>query len=76
MLLYQDELEFETFQQKCEDHVPVAIHYVNKVFGRITRMMNGDELGSMIDSEYENLEIDDAFERHRHQMEVPSTISI
>jgi len=44
---------------------PVAVNYVDKVLGRVERMMNGEELGAMIESELEDLDIDLSFENRR-----------
>ena len=37
-------------------------------------IMDGEDIGSMIDSDYENLQVDAEFERLRHNLEVPSTL--
>ena len=56
-----------------EEEFSLAIHYINKVEHRINRMIQGESIGSMIDSEFENLEIDESYERIRRKIEVPSS---
>jgi len=51
----------------------MANHYVEKVIRRLARLVNGEELGGMVDSELEDLEVDDDFELQRRKMEVPSS---
>jgi len=36
--------------------------------------LEGLEIGSMFDTDYENVPIDDEFEQLRHNLEVPSTL--
>ena len=38
-----------------EQSFPVARHYVDKVLGRLDRILEGESIGSMIESELENL---------------------
>ena len=63
----------EERELKAELYEPMANHYVEKVIRRLARLVNGEELGGMVDSELEDLEVDDDFELQRRKMEVPSS---
>ena len=55
------------------ENTPIANNYVEKVYGRIDRMLKGEFLGEMVDSDIENLQIDQDFENQRQQIEVMSS---
>lgn len=44
-------------------------HYVNRVYKRLERQLQGEYIGSMIDSDLEDLEIDVSFEIIRGKLE-------
>ena len=44
-------------------------HYINRVYKRIERQLKGEDIGSMIDSDLEDLEIDVSFEILRGKLE-------
>jgi hypothetical protein len=50
-------------------NTPLAEWYAIKVCGRVGRMLQGEYLGDMIESDLEDMEIDDDFEMQRHQVE-------
>jgi hypothetical protein len=41
---------------------PLARHYLNRVEKRMKRILNGEYIGAMIDSDEENLLVDEDFE--------------
>jgi hypothetical protein len=53
--------------------LPIAIRFMNKVQSRVTRMANGEDVGPLVDSELEDLQIDFAFENQRHMMEIATS---
>ena len=75
MLKHITETRNEEKELVKEQSFPVARHYVDKVLGRLDRILEGESIGSMIESELENLQIDDDFEMMRHRIEVPSEVS-
>ena len=52
-----------------EKYVPLADWYMTKVLNRVTRTLAGDHLGDLVESELEDLEIDNDFELQRNQVE-------
>ena len=52
----------EEVQRTAEVSEPLACHYVEKFLRRLARLLNGEELGAMVDSELEDLEVDADFE--------------
>ena len=52
---------------------PVAAWFINKVIGRVGRIMDGEMIGDMVDSELENLNIDLEFENARQRMEIATS---
>ena len=44
---------------------PIAKWFVDKMQARVERILDGDVLGPMVDSDLENLEVDYDFENHR-----------
>ena len=73
VLDHQNALAEEDFWHRSELFEPLARHYVDRVLKRLRRLLDGEYLGGMVDSEFENLEVDDEFERQRQKMEVPSS---
>jgi hypothetical protein len=47
------------------ENQPIASNYVDKVIRRVRRMLNGEVLGDMVESEIENLQVDQDFELQR-----------
>ena len=45
-----------------EKHLPLADWYINKVLNRVDRTLAGEHLGDLVESDLEDLEIDDDFE--------------
>jgi hypothetical protein len=41
---------------------PLAVYYIDKVFARVDRMLQGQYLGDMVESDIENLQVDLEFE--------------
>ena len=52
---------------------PIADWFINKLIGRVGRMMEGEDIGDMVDSELENLNIDLDFENARRMMEIATS---
>ena len=52
---------------------PIASHYIDKVIKRLGRIQAGEQIGPMVDSELEDLEVDNDFELQRRKIEVPSS---
>jgi hypothetical protein len=44
------------------DNTPSAQFYIDKVLGRVGKMLDGEVLGHMVDSDIENLDVDHDFE--------------
>lgn len=66
VLRYEGQMHKENRELVKEKVGEVAEHYVDKVLGRIDRIMDGESIGSMIDSDLENLSVDKNFEIMRH----------
>lgn len=48
---------------------PIVNHCMNKLLNRIDRTMDGEVLGDMVESDLEDLRVDDDFEEVRGRME-------
>jgi hypothetical protein len=55
-------------------HEPLATHYIEKVIRRVQIQLEGLEIGSMFETDYENVPVDEEFELLRQNLEVPSTL--
>lgn len=69
--VYQQRLQ-EDYLLRDEINVPEAEWYVDKLEGRLERLLDGEELGGMVDSDFEDLLVDYEFENARQQIEVIS----
>ena len=69
--VYQQRLQ-EDYLLRDEINVPEAEWYVDKLEGRLERLLDGEELGGMVDSDFEDLLVDYEFENARKQIEVIS----
>lgn len=58
--------EREEYLVSCILLAPIAAHYFDKVLNRVSLKLEGHSIGSMIDSEFEDLQIDSEFERQRY----------
>ena len=65
VLQHQTTMHVENKELVHEKSHQVAEHYVDKLINRLGRLMEGESIGSMIDSELENLSVDKNFERMR-----------
>ena len=61
-MAFQEDMVEEEVQRTAEVSEPLACHYVEKFLRRLARLLNGEELGAMVDSELEDLEVDADFE--------------
>ena len=59
---FQNALQKEEYILKYNENVPLAGYYIDKVLGRVDLMLQGEYLGEMVDSDIENLLVDQAFE--------------
>lgn len=73
MYNYLDELKEEFYLVDVETCLPVAERYIERVEKRIIRINNGSDIGPMIDSEYESLQIDSDFEKARQKIEIATS---
>lgn len=67
-------LNVEQHKYYSELNGKVATHYVNKMLTRVSHLLQGEDIGSMLESEFENLAVDEEFEDLRHNLEVPSSL--
>lgn len=57
MQLFEDQTRLQ-----MEKHLPLADWYISKVLNRVDRTLAGEHLGDLVESDLEDLEIDDDFE--------------
>ena len=62
----------EEIELNKELDVPIAEKFMNKIYARLPRLLAGEHLGPLVDSELENLEVDEKFEMHRQNIEICS----
>lgn len=48
---------------------PLAAHYLRRMYGRVDRTLAGEVLGDMVESELEDLQVDNSFEEIRGRVE-------
>ena len=58
---------------RCDRARPTAEWFINKLIGRVGRIMDGEMIGEMVDSELENLNIDLEFENARKMLEIATS---
>jgi hypothetical protein len=72
---FQNQMKEEEVRLEMLKHTPQAEWYVDKVWSRVGRMLGGEHLGDMVESELEDLAVDHAFELQRQRVEVASSQS-
>ena len=73
MMRYQEIQDDEDHKKELEIHRPLATHYIDRVCKRVDRILGGDQIGNMVDSDLEDLNVDAEFERIRQLIEVASS---
>lgn len=58
---------------RIEELRPSAKWFVDKLLQRVQRIVKGEDVGELVDSDLENLEEDDLFENRRMQMELATS---
>ena len=74
VLQHFDEVEEDEFQLNTEINMYWAEYYLNKLNKRVERALEGEELGGMVESDLEGLEVDDQFENLRQRVESGSEL--
>ena len=69
---FQKREEQEEYDLKVEIMQPIAKWFIDKMIYRVERILDGEDLGPMVESDLENLEVDYDFENHRQNIEVAS----
>ena len=69
VLNYLDHLEAEDHQLEAAQARPAAARYLDRMLGRVDRILGGEVLGDMVESELEDLQVDDSFEEIRGRVE-------
>jgi len=69
VLNYLDHLEAEAHQLEAAQARPAAARYLDRMLGRVDRILGGEVLGDMVESELEDLQVDDSFEEIRGRVE-------
>lgn len=73
MMRYQEVQDDEDHKKELEIYRPLATHYIDRVCKRVDRILGGDQIGHMVDSDLEDLNVDAEFERIRQLIEVASS---
>ena len=75
VIAHQNDLYDEQIRLQMERHIPLANWYMTKVLNRVDRIRAGEHLGDLVESELEDIEVDNDFELQRHQVENVSSFN-